>query len=97
LLLEGSLYNIPTEKLGTQWSQQGEAWQRERWEADYYKFGSDHTGILTVEEQFSLMTLQIYSCKNGRIFDMKKSLTIMRNISESQDHHNMGKKPLQEM
>jgi len=33
------------------------------------KTGSDHYGILMfVEELFSLITLKIYPCKNGRIF-----------------------------
>jgi hypothetical protein len=44
--------------------------QGRRWEAEYYKFGSDHTGTLTfVEELFYCMTSQIYHCKNGRILE----------------------------
>jgi hypothetical protein len=47
---------------------------RDRWEAEYYKFGSGHTCVLMfMEELFSLVTLQMYPCKNGRIFETWKN------------------------
>jgi len=50
-----------------------------------------------VEELFSLVTVQIFPCNIGRVFRYEKTFTIPRYISEPQDRHTMGEKPLQEM
>jgi hypothetical protein len=79
------------EKNMAQGSQQGRCRQRGRWEAVWCKFGSDHTcSAIFVEELISLATVAAF-------LRHEKTFSIPRYISESQDHHTLGKKPLQEM
>jgi len=61
------------------------------------KIGSDHTGtLMLVEELFSHDIYKFILEKVAEFLGCEKD-NILRYISESRDHHTMGKKLLQEM